>query len=202
MEFITSVETDKLDAALAKAQGEIKPANLDKINAFYGSKYADFSTVLNTVKPSLAKHGISITQWPVDGENPQRAYLITRVSFGGQWMQVRCSTPMKKIDAHGWASGITYLKRITYGAILGVSFDEDDDGNSLVEKESTNGKEKLNQQYNKNTKPDPETTRIAFERIGVSLNELEHFLGKKIGMLDENDRDRLNVFYQDCLQNG
>ena len=58
-----------LAIALAKFQGEVKnPANTAE-NPFFKSKYAPLETVLNTVRPILSKHGISVIQTPSTKEN-------------------------------------------------------------------------------------------------------------------------------------
>jgi len=101
--FATSPETEALDAALAAAQGEIEAAAKDKVNPAFRSKYADLSAVWDAIRPALSRHKVSVTQWPVQ---------------------------VTKADAHGHGSAITYAKRYTLAAAIGVVADEDDDGNA------------------------------------------------------------------------
>lgn len=126
--FETSAETAKLDAALAKAQGEIEPAVKDKVNPAFKSKYADLSACWAAIRPALSKHGISLTQWPVHSDDG-RMHLVTRLAHDGQWMRCEFSIPVSKPDAHGHGSAITYLKRFSLSACLGLVADDDDDGN-------------------------------------------------------------------------
>lgn len=125
----TSAETAKLDAALAKAQGEIEAASKDKTNPAFRSRYADLTAVWGACRPALAKHGISVTQWPVHAEDG-RLHIITRVAHAGEWIKSHFSIPVTKQDPQGYGSATTYAKRFTLAAALGIVADEDDDGNA------------------------------------------------------------------------
>ena len=125
----TSADTSKLDAALAKAQGEIEAASKDKTNPAFKSRYADLTAVWGACRPALAKHGISVTQWPVHAEDG-RLHIITRIAHGGEWIKAHFSIPVTKQDPQGYGSATTYAKRFTLAAALGVVADEDDDGNA------------------------------------------------------------------------
>jgi hypothetical protein len=127
--FETSAETAKLDAALAKAQGEIEAASKDKVNPAFRSRYADLTAVWEVCRPALAKHGISVTQWPIHADDA-RLHIVTRLAHGGEWMRAHFSIPVTKQDAQGYGSAMTYAKRYSLAAALGVVADEDDDGNA------------------------------------------------------------------------
>lgn len=130
-EFTTSDTTAALDAALAKAQGEITSASKDKINPHFKSKYADLSDVWNACRLALSKNGISVTQWPlhsVDG----KVHLLTRLACSGEWMKCHFSVPAPKQDAQGFGSSITYIRRFALAAAVGVAA-EDDDVNAATE---------------------------------------------------------------------
>lgn len=141
--FETSTETDKLDTALAAAQGDIEPAMKDKVNPAFRSKYADLASVWTACRMALAKHKIAVTQWPVHSDDG-RLHLVTRLAHGGQWMRAEFSIPVGKHDAHGYGSAMTYAKRYSLAAAIGVVADEDDDGNAAVQ--STNVSQSANAQ--------------------------------------------------------
>jgi hypothetical protein len=132
--FETSTETEKLDAALAKAQGEIQAAAKDKTNPAFRSRYADLSAVWEACREALTRNGISITQWPTHGEDG-RLHIVTRLACAGQWIRAHFSMPVPKQDPHGYGSAITYAKRYTLAAAVGVVADEDDDGNAAAHNE-------------------------------------------------------------------
>src|SRR5580692_9482507 len=58
-----------LATALAKAQSEMKVADLNKVNPYFKSRYADFTSVVETSRSSLTKHGLSVTQQILHDEN-------------------------------------------------------------------------------------------------------------------------------------
>lgn len=134
MSFTTSPSTAKLDAALAKAQGEFTAASKDKTNPAFRSKYADLAAYFEACRDALSKNGVSVTQWPVHVEGQQsRQHLITRLACEGEYQMAESSIPLSKADAHGTGGAITYLRRFALGAALGLAPDdadmEDDDGN-------------------------------------------------------------------------
>lgn len=132
--FQTSETTSKLDAALAKAQGEIEAAAKDKVNPAFRSKYADLTAVWAAIRPALSKHGIAVTQWPLHSED-NRLHMMTRLAHDGEWIRAEFSIPVDKQNSHGYGSAVTYAKRFSLAAAVGVVADEDDDGNGAAGKD-------------------------------------------------------------------
>lgn len=131
-----SDSTDKLFAAIAKAQAELGKAKEDGKNPHFRSKYATLESVRDVVVPVFAKHGLSITQHPgLDGECVTMTSVVGHSS--GQWMMSTASVPMgRKQDAHAYGSCCTYLRRYAMAAIASAVTGEDDDGNAAVESRS------------------------------------------------------------------
>ena len=127
----TSADTAKLDAALAKAQGEIEAAAKDSVNPHFKNRYADIAAVWAAIRPAMAKHGISVTQWPVHAEDG-RLHIVTRLAHAGEWIRAHFSIPVTKQDPQGYGSSITYARRFALAAAVGVVADEDDDGNAAA----------------------------------------------------------------------
>lgn len=125
----TSETTAKLDAALAKAQGEFAAAIKDSPNPAFKSKYADLASVMEAIRPALTKHGISLTQWPIHSTD-NRVHMVTRIAHDGEWIRGTFSMPCDKQNAHGYGSIVTYLRRYCASSCLGVITDLDDDGNA------------------------------------------------------------------------
>jgi hypothetical protein len=125
----TSESTAKLDAALAKAQGEFAAAIKDSNNPAFKSKYADLTAVMEAIRPALTKHGISLTQWPVHSTD-NRVHMVTRIAHDGEWIRGTFSMPCDKQNAHGYGSIVSYLRRYCVSSCLGVVTDLDDDGNA------------------------------------------------------------------------
>lgn len=126
----TSDQTDKIDAALAKAQAELENPTKDAVNPHFRSKYATLDAGLNIVRGVLSKHGISVTQ-PTSFAD---GYLIlyTRLAYQGQWIQSEypvCQFPVKQQEM---GSGLTYSRRYSLFSMVGIAGEEDDDANAAT----------------------------------------------------------------------
>ena len=117
-------------AALAKAlaafQGEVKdPLKDGKAN--YG-KYVQLDGLLDAIRPVLSKHGLSVLQMP-GGDGQQITITTILMHESGEWMESEPFTlKATKIDPQGAGSAVTYGRRYSLSAILGVAWDADDDG--------------------------------------------------------------------------
>ena len=120
----------ELAKAMATAQGEIENASKNAKNPHFKSKYADLAEVLNTVRPVMSKHGISISQFPAFEQGIASVETIV-MHASGEWLSGISSAPVTKQDAQGVGSALTYLRRYSLAAIAGIA-QEDDDGNSAV----------------------------------------------------------------------
>lgn len=127
-----SENINELAMALAKAQGEIKPAMKSSMNPFYKSKYADLSEFWEACREPLSKNGLAIIQ--TMDESEKGLILITTLAHSsGQWIKSKfpliCNKPN---DIQAFGSSITYVRRYTLAAIVGICPDEDDDGNKAI----------------------------------------------------------------------
>ena len=128
-----SEQLNELAVALSKAQAEMPAVPMNAVNKFLNNKYADLTTMIQTATPVLAKNGLSISQRPValDG---QIGVTTTLMHSSGQWIEDTISLPLgdqKGLTlAQVTGSIITYLRRYSYGAIIGLATDEDTDGNA------------------------------------------------------------------------
>jgi len=117
-----------LAKALAKAQGEMENAGKKSVNPHFRSKYADLAEIINTVRPVLSKHGLSVTQFPsFDGTLAHVETIIAHES--GEWMSGTTSSPVQKSDPQGIGSATTYLRRYSLAAVCNLA-QEDDDANA------------------------------------------------------------------------
>ena len=117
-----------LAKALAKAQGEMENASKNSQNPHFRSKYADLAEIINTVRPILSKHGLSVTQFPsFDGTLAHVETIIAHES--GEWMSGTTSSPVQKADPQGIGSATTYLRRYSLAAVCNLA-QEDDDANA------------------------------------------------------------------------
>lgn len=128
-----SEKINALAEALAKAQGEMKNAVKGCDNPFFKSKYADLAECLNVAREPLSKNGLSIFQ-ANEGivESNKLAVTTLIMHSSGQFIKVTSSYPIQKNDAQGFGSTLTYARRYSLAAALGLA-QEDDDGNSACE---------------------------------------------------------------------
>jgi hypothetical protein len=123
-----------LFAALALAQGEIENATKNSVNGGFSKNgkpsYADLAEVLNTVRPTFAKHGLAIVQ--STSAEPGVVYVTTAIVHkDGGYVTSTASCVPAKADAQGIGAATTYLRRYGLAAMAGVA-QEDDDGNSAA----------------------------------------------------------------------
>lgn len=126
----TEKATPELFAALAKAQAEVENATKGSTNPHFKSKYADLAEVLNTVRPTFAKHGLSILQ--STGFEGSLVSVTTVIAHEtGGFISSEASCVPAKSDAQGIGAATTYLRRYGLAAMTGVA-QEDDDGQSAA----------------------------------------------------------------------
>lgn len=123
-----SEQINELATALSKAQGEIMPAIKDSKNPFFKSNYADLSSVWNACRSALTKNGLAVVQM-TDRKDGELILITTLTHASGQWMRSFSPLLNEKNNAQGLGSAITYMRRYALCAIVGVTCDDDDDGN-------------------------------------------------------------------------
>lgn len=128
-----SETTSKLFGALAKAQGEMRAVAFDAINPFLKNKFASLGAVIQTSRATLAKHGLAVSQMPTSSEKTVGVETIL-AHESGEWIGSTIFLPLGeekgKSQAQLAGSVITYLRRYSLAAILGMYADEDGDGNA------------------------------------------------------------------------
>jgi hypothetical protein len=122
-----------ISKALVGAQADVGKALKNQDNTHFKSQYADLPAVLEVAKPALAKHGLALAQFPGDGEGTVTMTTLL-LHESGEWMLFPpASIPLQAHTAHGYGSAISYLRRYTTQACLGISIgSDDDDGNEAT----------------------------------------------------------------------
>lgn len=121
---------DALAAALAKAQAKIESATKSAKNPFYKSSYADLPAVWEACRKPLTDNGLSVVQLTDTSENGTVLESVLMHS-SGQW--ISCHYPIKAVkdDPQSMGSALTYSRRYSLMALVGIVADfEDDDGNA------------------------------------------------------------------------
>ena len=128
-----SEKVGSISKALVGAQADVGLALKNQENSHFKSQYADLSAVLSVAKPALAKHGLALTQFPGQGEGTVTLSTLL-LHESGEWILFPpASIPLQAHTAHGYGSAISYLRRYTTQACLGISIGtDDDDGNEAT----------------------------------------------------------------------
>ncbi len=144
--------------AFAAAQAELQDPIKNSLNPHFKSEYVDLGTLMATVRPVLAKHGLSIctriepyfdevetiseemqngntTRTVTKKKQPNGHMITAQLEFGHeQNITIRKSElyvpPQKNVQA--FASMHTYARRWLIGGLCGVAEARDDDGNDAV----------------------------------------------------------------------
>lgn len=116
-----SDEINEIAAALAKAQGSMSNAVMNRTNPHFKSKYADLASVFDAVRKPLSENGIGVSQLINDG-------ILTTllVHTSGQWLSSTMALPVTPRPQE-LGSALTYYRRYALSSITGMSADDDDD---------------------------------------------------------------------------
>lgn len=132
-------------AALLEFQGKCGKIIKKADNPFFKSKYADLPSILDEIHAPLQACGLVISQFP-DGDG---LTTILMHPASGEWISATGVMHPVKSDPQAIGSAITYQRRYSICAVLGLNVDEDDDGNAASQptKQDTNlnGKPWLNE---------------------------------------------------------
>lgn len=129
--ILTSGSTQELIVALDAFQTKAIHVPKGAYNPFYESKYADLFSIKQICDPVLVEVGLLITQF-LGGAEYGVPTLITRLIHvaSGQYMEAETPLVLDKDNSQGHGSAVTYVRRYSYCAILGIVADPDDDGNA------------------------------------------------------------------------
>jgi len=124
--------TGQIAKALAAAQAAFPAVGKDKTAAIKSEKgnfsysYADLASILAAVRKPLADNQLAITQPIIWSEG--HAWLATRLlHVSGQSLE--SLYPLKQYDRpQEMGSALTYARRYSLTALLGIAAEEDDDG--------------------------------------------------------------------------
>jgi len=101
----------------------------DSKNPFLKNTYVSLDNLINTTRPLLAANGLVITQ-ELAGKSLVTTLLHSSGQFKGSLYDFNPMDSSKGTNSlQEQGGGITYAKRYTWSALLGVSVDTDTDGN-------------------------------------------------------------------------
>ena len=134
---MTDQISENIYSALAAAQAEFSAVSKNKKCTAFGNsvyRYADLRSILDACRPALNRHGLFLTQRAeVESMTVKVETIVTHVSgeslsSGVMAMTAQASGKISAVQAMG--SALTYARRYSLAAFLGVAADDDDDGNA------------------------------------------------------------------------
>ena len=131
----TSETIKELATALSKAQSQRSMPELNKVNPFHKSRYADLPETIKCMRGAFASQGLCLYQSPMESADGKWV-LATRVMHtSGEWIE--STVPLlfnqdKGSAMQSLASAITYARRYALASLCNLAADDDDDGNSAT----------------------------------------------------------------------
>jgi len=223
---IASEQINELAKALATAQANFPAIPKNRVanvrskkgeSASYEYRYADLSDVLDAVRGPLSAVELAVTQglYPLGSKT---AIVTTLMHGSGQW--VRSVYPLPgAMSSQEMGANITYGRRYSLGALIGVSAETDTDGATTSEPEPKVEREepapkppvdtsKRRSAYEPPTKPEPNTPADevprsklnpvlygALEKAGVSPAQLKAYYVAAGHFADEMEPENLPTDY-------
>jgi hypothetical protein len=129
MKFSNSIA--HIASALSTFQAMVANVKKESTNPHFKSKYASLDEIITTIRPYMEKNGLSFIQNPVraDGYIGVSTIIIHK---SGEFMEFDpVLIPLKQETAHQVGAAMTYARRYSLGAALGIATEEDNDGNDF-----------------------------------------------------------------------
>jgi hypothetical protein len=116
--------------ALNRAQAAVKPAAKDSLNPHFRSRYADLGAVWDACRDALAENELSVLQLPTAAEPGYCGLETILLHVSGEFVSSTAQIPLGKNEPQGYGSALTYLRRYSLAALLGIVADDDDDASA------------------------------------------------------------------------
>lgn len=127
----------ELVAALSKVQRKLETAKFNRINPYFKNRYADFASCMDVCRVPLSENGFSVMHFCETIND--KLFLVTMLAHvSGQWIKSYFPINPVKMDSQSIGSAMTYAKRYSLSAMLGIVSDEEDD-----DAETANGRGKI-----------------------------------------------------------
>lgn len=125
----SSEQIGEVVTALVAFQAEMPNVHKAAVNPHFKSKYAALEAIMPQILPVLTKHGLGVSHH-VAVENGCNVLITRLYHTGGQWIGSVMPLMAEKQTPQGLGSAITYMRRYSLCALLGIAADPDDDGDA------------------------------------------------------------------------
>ena len=136
---------------IAKAQMQVQKVikDIGKDSKGYGYNYTSFDSLVQYLRPLLSKHGISFIQMPVGDESQVGVQTLYMHTESGEWITSTIKSPIAEAKGMNMyqsiGSAITYFRRYSLSAFVGIASDEDIDASAPVKEPDELSKEQVKQ---------------------------------------------------------
>lgn len=144
----------KLFTAILHAQAELPVIKESSKNPHFKNNYAQYSEIVAAIRLILNKNNLIFFHQP-DHEN-EVLYTYIAHAESGEWMRGALEMKPAQDTEQARGSSISYIKRYTLVAMLGIATGDDDDGNAASQrngKSSYNGHHRSTQNGNDHITP-------------------------------------------------
>jgi len=127
----TSENIDQVITALSQAQGQFPSAK--KAATSNWGKYSDISAIIDCIREPFQENNLALIQAPSNPEGQDGVTVTTRVAHkSGQWLEDEFTMRISdRATPHQYGGLITYMRRYSAAAMLGLA-QEDDDADSMT----------------------------------------------------------------------
>jgi hypothetical protein len=186
MSWTSSPEIQNISASLVKALGELsdvpkgREAKIPtKTGASYGYRYADLADALSMIRPILAKHDLAVTQTASNPDHDTVAITTTLFHTSGQWITFDPLVLPNGRTAQETGSAITYGRRYSLLAVLGLAA-EDDDGAGAAPRQPRNAQPRSTERETAPVKKAPPVSTVEADDIKRMLADVTTETAKEI----------------------
>lgn len=137
----TSADYKEIYSAFIKFQSEVQQPKKNAINPHFKSNYSTLDEIIKTVNPILNKNGLAVMQ-EITGDGEFILVTTRIIHESGQWLETEpLAIKCEKATPQGQGSATSYGRRYAISAILGISSEDDDDGNGAEPQQPSNPKQ-------------------------------------------------------------
>ena len=178
---------------------EIPQIEKNAANPFFKSKYTTLDRIYEVIAPIMKKHNVSViheVNSSIDNEQSIVEVIPIVLFDSGEVYKGGSLKAIAPSDIQKLGAAITYLKRYTISAMLGITADEDDDGNIAngnVQAPAQPAKAK-----NSYTKTEKQHVTPQVEAKTLTVKESEQLMNKaKVirTLIDNMDNMNINQVY-------
>lgn len=191
----TSENIEKIALALANFQKVVGSPKKSAENPAFkregkALKYADLDAIIKVITPALSENGLSQMQFTSSNIEAKTVTVSTMILHNsGQYMisddLVLPAENFGKFNAQTIGSSITYGRRYSLSAMLGIASEDDDDANTQSLPDNKNGKEAPNNKpqstnsdndFFKNKKEVEDRIRAVAAKTGSTFETLKKYV--------------------------